>query len=1100
MLWRTGFILNSLKYQVEKQLHDWRKNNDVLRTSRWSLFERSILICSSHPVKTALTILFIMLLLAYGATYFHTTIFEYLPNSKRHIWVHLNEWDSTIMASSLAVITLIVPLALGFVGNDIKSSSSRDAFWDIYIKYAAPKLLVSSSLFLIFFSLSTQFFEPFIEPKFRASLSGAAIMWMIVNAILMGWFFFATFKLVSVKSRNYLTKRYFVNEELIAEIEYRLSRLLPQVAGEHKLIPAFNKSKEDNETLKVTTFSLYDENKMTYEIMYKDSRYVKNIYYRILSLALYSVYLKLLIVDVFNVFRGQPSKNIGKRELSLPLNGGDIATKKVRLYESVSFNVSFLSRLIIRCAYSFKKGRGRKESNFKFLISMLSGQVRDALKEENYQQYVLAIETLEQFTNELIDCSHFINDDGFPDNWLLLAGGGFFSNKLFWVIAKEFHELTNESLQLINKSTKYIERMLWTQKRVFGYRESNLAEDVTRELLLTHYRQWMALTEWKSKFDSQGESKVLDNNYKTILRTYVSTWESWPSGYRRIEKVEWKNAVLVSKFYMDHLNNTACMLINSLRNKDIDSASWAADMLIHWIDNAYLGRSPHRFDWRSDFFTVDELGKDDEDESLSFSINGELLSEISDENKTKQYADALKIALLNYWCDVIILTSAYILQRPKDDISEHATRLAISLVDEKRQYPSGGVDIKYLTLNRGANFVSILFRQHWLKNWPTSDYTKKLDGLISRFNSLNETPKVSGRIYSGWGGEGIENLRKGIKAIFLYKTQGQGQISRALEDFIIERTSFEHRATIQSDIAKFIEINSEELVNNIGIDDYDERNNNLKVSFENISNFIGEHNRKDLAQAEVDPNREKELSQFASRDAFDLNAAPFPINQFSAIVEADRNELEQYTYTYTNYRKSDVANGIDAVKIANEDDWLASTISDDLSSNIMGKFWNTLKDIQYDEYGDWLTILRKIKIVIHEYEDSRRNQLLIVNQWGLQWYLDKLIWGYDEDIPHSEFDCRKEDGMPESYLCHFEDIEVHSGPFKDIPNILTTKEKFASLKAGKSDDGECVQAKYEPDEDSENDNIGKLVLSYWIVPDFTDEKVLLFKGPENEDD
>lgn len=1102
MFWRIGWLLNSLKYQVEKQLYDWRKNNDVLRISRWNLFERLILSSSKRPIKTALIILSVMVIFAYCLTYFYPVIIEYIPKFKRHAWIHMDEWDFTIMASSLAVIALIVPLALGFVGNDIKTSSSRDAFWEVYMQYAAPKLLVASSLSLIIFILLFQYIEAFVEPKFRVSLSSVAVLWMIVNTILMGWFFFATFKLILVKSRNLLTKRYLINEELIAELEYRLSRLLPQVAGEQKLIPIFDNDDENNiKKLHVSTLNLYDKDKSAYEITHKEYRYVENIYYRILSLGIYSVYLKIVLEDFFNQILSKKNKNSVKHYLNLPLKGSDFSKNNIRIAEYSGFSISSLSRFIFKFSYSVKKGTGKKESNFKFLISMLSGQVRDALREENYTQYVIALEALESFTNELIDGSHFINDNGQPDNWLLLVDGGFFSDKLFWIIAKEYYELTGESLQVLNKSTKYLERILRTPKRIFGYRESILAEDITSELLLTHYRQWLALTEWRTQFDEKASNNNLSNNYQAVLRSFVSTWESWPAGYRRIEKVEWKNAKLISKFYIDHLDNTACMLINSLRNNDLESASWAADMLVHWIDNAFLGRAPHKFNWRSNFLTIDELGKDDSDESFLFAVNKEILAADPESNKLSQYADALKISLLNYWCDVIVLTSAYILQRPQDEISTQAIQLAVSLVDEKRQYPSGGSQIKNLSLHRGGDFVSIIFRQHWLTNWPESDYTKKLNKLISRFNSLNETPKVSGRIYSGWGGDGIENLRKGIKAIILYKTRGQGQINREVEAFIKERTGYEHCATIIADIAKFIETDTESLVSNMGIDDFIERNNNFTEFFENLSNSIGVQTQEGLAQADIDPNRERELSQFASRDAFNLESAPFPINQFREIVETNRDELIPYTFTYTNYKKSDVAFGVDAIHSANEDDWLAETISDILSSNIMGQFWASIKDTPSEEYDDWLTILRKIKSAkIKNTDDNQKTYLLIVNQWGFQWYFDKLIWGYDEDVPRSEFDCRKEDGMNESYICHFEDIEVHSGPFKDIPNILTTKEMFFSLKVGKSDDGEWVQAKYETDTDNDDENIGKLVLTYWVLPEFDSDEVLLFKGPDSDDD
>jgi len=1093
MFWRLGWILNSLKYQVDMQLHDWRKTNDVLKRSKWNVIERGVLFFSRRPFIFSGSMLIAMLSLAFVLTYYYSTIIKYIPNFKRQLWLDLDNWDFTIIASSIAIISLIVPLALGFVGNDIKSSSSRDVFWMVFLEYSAAKLLVLSSLFLIIFLLIIQFIEPFSEPKFSISLSIVSIIWMIVNLALMGWFFFATFKLVTSNSRNFLTNRYCINEELVNELRNRLSRLLPQVAVDNKLIPTFSNDEEIKNKLYVSTFHFYDKNKKIYTKVFSNSKYAKNIYFRILSLAIHTINISIKLSDTLNrVFLKNKIIPV-KYRLCLPIVSVDVAAIKVIYSEYNGFNLNTLSKFLIRISYDFKNGTGRKESGFKLLISMLTGQVRDAMRDNNYQQYELAVEALEVLTSDLIEGSHFINDDGILDNWLLLSDGSFFGNRLFRVIGREFYELTSESLQLLDKSTKYYERIIRTQRRIFGYRDYSLSSEITNELLDTHYMQWLALTNSKGQLLETESSNFLKMNYLVIVRSYVSSWESWPEFYRGIDNVEWKKSKDVGKFYTEHLNNTACMLVNSLRNKDIESATWATDMLIRWIDNLYIGRTPRNYHWRSDFLTIDKLGKDESDELLTFVFNGDSLNS----NTSNQYSDVLKIALLNYWCDVIICTAAYILQRPTDDISSKTINLVTSLIDEKRPYPSGGVEKSNLSLTSGTSFYIAILRQNWLSNKFDYEYKGKLNALVRRFNSLDEVPKVSGRIYSGWGDDGIGNLVGGVKALFLYKIKNQASTNREINDFLNDLAkNDDHRASILSGITKFIEVDSELLTNQLDVDDYSERNKKFIESFGDIANSIEERREEDLLQADVDPEREKQLSRYASRDAFNLLTASFPINQFKKIVEINKDNLKKYTFTYSKYRKSDVAIGMGTTHISNEDDWLADTINSQLSVNIMQQLWAKIKNITYDDDENWLTLLRKINKTIKENE--REKYLLIVNQWGLRWYLDKLIYGYDDDIPHAEFECNKQDGMKESYICSFEGIDVHSGPFKDTPNILIPKDYFSLLQVGKSEDNEWVQVKYESDADSENINIGNLVLTYWFTPEFNQRKVYLFKGPENE--
>jgi len=89
MSWRLGWILNSLKYQVDKQLHDWRNTNDVLNRSKWSVIESSVLFFSRRPFIFSGSMLIGMLLLAFSLTNYYSIIIKYIPNFSRNIWIHL---------------------------------------------------------------------------------------------------------------------------------------------------------------------------------------------------------------------------------------------------------------------------------------------------------------------------------------------------------------------------------------------------------------------------------------------------------------------------------------------------------------------------------------------------------------------------------------------------------------------------------------------------------------------------------------------------------------------------------------------------------------------------------------------------------------------------------------------------------------------------------------------------------------------------------------------------------------------------------------------------------------------------------------------------
>jgi hypothetical protein len=70
---------------------------------------------------------------------------EAVDLDQEDVWQRFDDWDVTIAGMSLAILALIVPLAIGFVGSQVKASSAKDVFWDIYLDYCRPALLVGSS-------------------------------------------------------------------------------------------------------------------------------------------------------------------------------------------------------------------------------------------------------------------------------------------------------------------------------------------------------------------------------------------------------------------------------------------------------------------------------------------------------------------------------------------------------------------------------------------------------------------------------------------------------------------------------------------------------------------------------------------------------------------------------------------------------------------------------------------------------------------------------------------------------------------------------------------------------------------------------------------
>ncbi len=109
--------------------------------------------------------------------------------------------------------------------------------------------------------------------------------------------------------------------------------------------------------------------------------------------------------------------------------------------------------------------------------------------------------------------------------------------------------------------------------------------------------------------------------------------------------------------------------------------------------------------------------------------------------------------------------------------------------------------------------------------------------------------------------------------------------------------------------------------------------------------------------------------------------------------------------------------------------------------------------------------------------------------------LEDLCYAYnDQGGSYSQFTCRREDGMHNSYICHFEGVEAYMVLNSELPNIIVEKSFFESVDFCKYGE-HLVQAKYVEDEKSEDRNLGKLELRYRLGFKFKDSFVRLLKGP-----
>jgi len=135
LLWRIGWLLNSLNYLIHKNLRESIFQNDAYKENRWSLIEQQILPWSERYIRYTFLLAAAWLLNTVAVIIWLSEIKGALPTWLQ-TWHHIIEWQNNILGSQLTIIGLIFPLVIGFVGMFLKDRSANRSLWKIFSRYS----------------------------------------------------------------------------------------------------------------------------------------------------------------------------------------------------------------------------------------------------------------------------------------------------------------------------------------------------------------------------------------------------------------------------------------------------------------------------------------------------------------------------------------------------------------------------------------------------------------------------------------------------------------------------------------------------------------------------------------------------------------------------------------------------------------------------------------------------------------------------------------------------------------------------------------------------------------------------------------------------
>lgn len=1057
MFWRKGWLLDTLNYRIKKDFRQSIYQNEVYKQNRWSIIERQVLPWSANPIKY-------VFLLSLACLLCMSLLFLWFPEIKKKVpawsqpWGDLIEWQATIFGGQLTMIGLVFPLVVGFVGILLSSKSANRALWQIYRHYSGFMFVGLSGLILAAVIILGQFVHPWLPPYGDVIFGIGVSSWLVFNVLMLGWFLYATVSFLSTDNRSSLVSRYCINEALTAELESRLSNVIPQrIIEAIGPVDGFNESHGPH--IGAIMYSV--EGHKPYQIKFKNNKYLHNIYFRPLKASAW----------IWR-FRAKRVKEERPPRLILPASGKARPAKEWDLAFYSNCSLSWLEKFLIRRSYAFGSLPPIEFSSIQPVIQALAGSIDDALAEGKARLFKVAIREMEKWHADILAAAAFTNDDKKIDNWLLLGDGSFFGTSLQDELSKEYFQIGHSVLQMLPQSDQYFQSYCYLHLRIYLRNKEKLAPKIIQELMRGHYLIWPSLMNWHSSSSAASSDPALNPPFERAIRIFVGTWERWPKELP-LEFDNWAQSKEVVSHFIAHLEHTAHQIISALKNNEIDAAEWATDMLVHWYENSISGREPYQYLWNQDLLVHTLLGTDTSEPLWTQILNDQQLNE----------SDSVRISLSNAWFDVRLATAAYILNR-QNDLSDPRTQKVVSaLINQKRLRPSGGIQVAHHNVSTGAHILQAYIRQRW--HWLSADrtYGNWMDSITESFGRSEEKEYIIGRIYSGFGAKDIQSLRSSYMAFAISLSRKEWSISNTFLEFLFSSSvSLQQREDLVRELSSWSTAPDDaiEKAKDLMCEEYTpEHLTNFTASVETLANIIETKNIQEVVYAPLDLELLTSIGKNVSAEVFIANPTALPLSLFSNINFVENlDDRHLRKSTITGFQRSQFAKNVVVDRFGDYTSFISNIISQDISLTLFNRLYQEPKFIE-SRFSDPIKLLERSVVDVKTLLAEKNSPVLLIGPWTLRELLQSAWWNAHEKEGDFPYSVRKDDGYPENYICHLEGVEVYQTPFSDDVNcILTTKALFEGVRFKEIEARQYVNAEFVADE--RDPMRGSLVLSYWM--------------------
>lgn len=1046
MLWKLGWLVKSLKYQVAKDLHETLHKNPHFLRHRWSPLEIFINFCSRHPILTSTCLLLLFSAFAAGLQAIHEYVEVYVPTHSGSYNDFLR-LPPILFAAQVTLLALIFPLVIALIGLLLRGRAANESLWTIYRQHSSFMLVGLSAVSFCIFYLAANVINPFIWFSGQIAFTLTSTIWFTINILLSARFLWRTVQFLSANSRDTVVRNYVINTIAREDIKHRLMAIHSSLSVANRLIHV-----DPTSQIKLKDYST-KEFENTFIIKSRRPKYIKNIWYRFIHLALYVVSL-------------QSHKRKSKVTVVMSLNSSGwkssehlIAKSDADVFKGI---VHFLFKKAVRLSHNDKQITLTIEQVMQTILSDLE----NALKENNFFEFKNAQNRLTSIQNELQVSLNFLNDNDEQDNWLLLPENSWTTRTPINTFIEITREISRNVTRRIQADSSYFENWCYFYLGLYTTDNETTPIRVSRAYIDGHFFIWSDLMTWLAGQDVA--SPAIESVSDRATKYFIGSWESWSS---RLGAQFDTTKTQSFECTVHHLERTSCMIIASLNNSNIEATEWATDMLVYWYENFSNGQTRNYYLGNfQELITTDQANEDDED----------WLSAILRSENQNDLTSLIGSALVNLWTDIRVVTAAYILTGCNKKV-DHVRACIDALLDCKRLKPTGTIDLVYSRVSKPSELLTSYLRINQFGK-DSAHYRGLIDGHTESMRRIQEPAWVPGRIYSSdrSGGE----LKKLVQIFGIGQSTQPFALMNSVQNLLgTAEFPLRNKNSIVFSLNQ-LKVYDKHVVSltcsyfDIDQKDFEMRAAIFDQSIDNIVNSIQADIDDRIIKAGINDERLVEIGNLASATSFTQEKPPLPLNLFRNLTYVSEFEGELSRVNIIDYRKSDVALGIEVNRSANEAEFFDSIMRKQISIVVFRQLirksnWKT------SHYDNDVNMLRRALLDAKKIIKNQQTPILFVGPWRIFEMLDSARWITANARKMVPFDLFFESGQPPEYICHVEKVAVFRMPNGNADfSLLLAEESFHKISFKQFEPNRFVKASFTP---SDQDQLkGNLNLEFGV--------------------